>query len=165
MAMAMQQISPVAHWPLVLGVVRKLQGAAVIDTFCPPPPAPVLSCGRGVEALLLAILDGHQALYKVGARLEERGMLSRLQAGLPSTALNDDRLGQSLDALFAANLYRVLGAVALQALAVYALPPPGSIRLPRRSRCLAPMRRSAAWGPVQCPHVRPGSFSFRRGIA
>ena len=27
----------------------------------------------GVEALLLAILDGHHALYKVGARLKERG--------------------------------------------------------------------------------------------
>ena len=45
--------------------------AALIDTLCPPHPAHVLSCGRGVEALVLAILDGHHALYKVGARLEE----------------------------------------------------------------------------------------------
>ena len=124
MAIAIQQISPVAHLPLVLGVVRKLQVAAVIDTFCPPHPANVLSCGRGVEALLLAILDGHHALYKVGARLEERGMLSLLQSGLTSTALNDYRLGQILDALFAANLHRVFGAVALQALEVYAIPTP-----------------------------------------
>jgi transposase len=124
MAIAIQQISPVAHLPLVLGVVRKLQVAAVIDTFCPPHPANVLSCGRGVEALLLAILDGHHALYKVGARLEERGMLSLLQSGLTSTALNDYRLGQTLDALFAANLHRVFGAVALQALEVYAMPTP-----------------------------------------
>jgi transposase len=124
MAIAIQQISPVAHLPLVLGVVRKLQVAAVIDTFCPPHPANVLSCGRGVEALLLAILDGHHALYKVGARLEERGMLSLLQSGLISTALNDYRLGQILDALFAANLHRVFGAVALKALEVYAIPTP-----------------------------------------
>jgi hypothetical protein len=27
----------------------------------------VLSCGRGVEALLLAILDGHHALYPYNA--------------------------------------------------------------------------------------------------
>src|SRR5215813_3288880 len=66
MAIAIQQISPVAHLPLVLGVVRKLNVAALIDTFCPPHPAHVLSCGHGVEALLLAILDGHHALYKVG---------------------------------------------------------------------------------------------------
>ena len=98
MAIAIQQISPVAHLPLVLGVVRKLNVAALIDTFCPPHPANVLSCGRGVEALLLAILDGHHALYKVGARLEERGMLPLLQPGLPRTSLHDYRLGQILEA-------------------------------------------------------------------
>src|SRR5499427_4503564 len=124
MAMAMQQISPVAHWPLVLGVVRKLNVAALIDTFCPPHPAPVLACGRGVEALLLAILDGHHALYKVGARLEERGMLPLLQDGLRRASLNDDRLGQLLEALFAAQLHRVFGAIALNALEVYALSTP-----------------------------------------
>src|SRR5918912_4013007 len=124
MAMTMQQISPVAHVPLVLGVVRKLNVAALIDTFYPPHPAHVLSCGRGVEALLLAILDGHHALYKGGARLEERGIRPILQPGLTRTALHDYRLGQILDALFAVNLNRVFGAIALHALAVYAIPTP-----------------------------------------
>src|SRR5215468_6395539 len=124
MTIAIHQISPVAHLPLVLGVVRKLNVAALIDTFCPPHPAPVLACGRGVEALLLAILDGHHALYKVGARLEERGMLPLLQDGLRRTSLNDDRLGQMLEALFAAQLHRVFGAIALNALDVYALSTP-----------------------------------------
>src|SRR5262249_27032551 len=113
MTLAMHQISPVAHLPLVLGVVRKLNVAALIDTFCPPPPANVLSCGRGVEALLLAMLDGHHALYKVGARLEERGMLALLQPGLTRASLHDDRLGQIREALFAAPLHRVCGAIAL----------------------------------------------------
>ena len=124
MAVAIHQISPVAHLPLVLGVVRKLKVAALIDTFCPPHPAHVLSCGRGVEALLLAILDGHHALYKVGARLEERGMVPLLQPGLTRASLHDYRLGQILDALFAANLNRVFGAIALNALEVYALSTP-----------------------------------------
>jgi hypothetical protein len=31
--------------------------------------------------LVLAMLDGHQALEKVGQRLAERGMLELLQAG------------------------------------------------------------------------------------
>jgi hypothetical protein len=66
MAIAIEQIQPVAHLPLVLGVVRKLNVAALIDTLCPPHPAHILSWGRGVEALLLAMLDGHHALYKVG---------------------------------------------------------------------------------------------------
>jgi transposase len=124
MAIAIQQIRPVAHLPLVLGVVRKLQVATLIDTFCPPHPANVLSCGRGVEALLLAILDGHHALYKVGARLEERGMLPLLQPGLTRASLHDYRLGQILEALFAAHLNRVFGAIALNALEVYAISTP-----------------------------------------
>src|SRR5918994_4240329 len=124
MVVTIDQIRPVAHLPLVLGVVRKLKVAALIDTFCPPHPAHVLSCGRGVEALLLAILDGHHALYKVGTRLEERGMLSLLQPGLTRASLHDYRLGQILDALFAAHLNRVFSAVALKALAVYAIPTP-----------------------------------------
>jgi hypothetical protein len=77
-----------------------------------------------VEALLLAILDGHHARYKVGTRLEERGMLPLLQEGLPRLSLNDYRLGQILDALFAANLNQVFGAVALKALEVYAISTP-----------------------------------------
>src|ERR671924_1066256 len=124
MAMTIQQISPVAHLPLVLGVVRKLNVAALLDTFCPPHPAHVLSCGRGVEVLLLAILDGHHALYKVGARLEERGMLPLLQPGLTRASLHDYRLGQILDALFAAHLNRVFGAIALNALEAYAMATP-----------------------------------------
>ena len=124
MAITIQQISPVAHLPLVLGVVRKLNVAALIDTFCPPHPAHILSCGRGVEALLLAILDGHHALSKVGARLEERGMLPLLQDGLERASLNDYRLGQILEALFAAQLNRVFGAIALNALNIYAISTP-----------------------------------------
>jgi Domain of unknown function (DUF4277) len=75
MAIAVSEIRPVAPLPLVLGMLRKLEVAAVIDTVCPPHPDHVVSCGRGVEALVLAILDGDPALYKVGQRLAERGVL------------------------------------------------------------------------------------------
>ena len=121
MATTIQQIHPVAHLPLVLGVLRRLEVATVIDRLIPPHPAHGLSCGRGVEALVLAILDGHHALYKVGRRLEERGMVALLQPGLTRAALNDDRLGHILDALFAANLNGVFSAVALKALEIYAI--------------------------------------------
>src|SRR2546430_11537790 len=124
MAIAVQTIHPVAHLPLVLGVLRRLEVATVIDRLIPPHPAHGLSCGRGAEAMVLAILDGHHALYKVGKRLEERGMMALLQPGLTRAALNDDRLGHILDALFAANLNAVLSAVALKALEVYAIATP-----------------------------------------
>src|SRR5215468_1213499 len=108
MALTVQQIHPVAHLPLILGVLRRLEVATVIDRLLPPHPAHVLSSGRGVEALVLAILDGDHALYKVGHRLEERGMIALLQPGLTRTSLHDYRLGHILDALFAANLHKVL---------------------------------------------------------
>ena len=106
------------------GSLTALGSRRRIDRLIPPHPAHVLSCGRGVEALVLAILDGDHALYKVGRRLEERGMVTFLQQGLTRASLNDYRLGHILDALFAANLNRVFGAVALKALEVYAIPTP-----------------------------------------
>jgi transposase len=124
MAITVQQIYSVAHLPLILGVLRRLEVATVIDQLIPPHPAHVLSCGRGVEALVLAILDGDHALYKVGQRLEERGMVELLQPGLTRASLNDYRLGHILDALFATNLNCVFSAVALKALEVYAIPTP-----------------------------------------
>ena len=124
MAIAVQQVYPIAHLPLVLGVLRRLEVATVIDGLIPPHPAHGLSCGRGVEALVLAILDGHHALYKVGRWLGERGMVALLQPGLTRAALNDYRLGHILDALFAANLNTVFSALALKALEVYAIPTP-----------------------------------------
>jgi Domain of unknown function (DUF4277) len=98
--------------------------ATVIDRLIPPHPAHGLTCGRGVEALVLAMLDGHHVLSKVGKRLAERGMVTRLQPGLTRAALNEYRLGHILDALFAAHLKRGFNAVALNALAVYAIPTP-----------------------------------------
>jgi transposase len=74
--------------------------------------------------LVLAILDGHHARYKVGKRLEERGMGPLLQPGLTRTALNDYRLGHILAALFAANRNQVLSVVARKALEVSAIPTP-----------------------------------------
>jgi transposase len=73
---------------------------------------------------VLAILDGHHALYKVGRRLEERGMVALLQPGLTRASRNDYRLGHILEALFAAKLNTVLSTVALNALEVYAIPTP-----------------------------------------
>jgi|SRR5215471_14376976 len=124
MALTVQQMRPMAHVPFILGVLRRLEVATVIESLIAPHPKHVLSTGRGVEALVLAILDGDHALYKVGQRLEERGMLALLQPELTRAALHDDRFGHSLEALCAANLTKVCSAIALKALEVYAIPTP-----------------------------------------
>jgi transposase len=51
-------------------------------------------------------------------------MFPLLQPGLTRASLHDDRLGQILDTLCAAPLNRVFGAIALNALEVYALSTP-----------------------------------------
>src|SRR6516162_10614275 len=51
-------------------------------------------------------------------------MLPLLQPGLTRASLHDYRLGHILEALFAANLNKVFGAIALKAIEVYAIPTP-----------------------------------------
>lgn len=82
MAITVQQIHPMAHLPLVLGVLWHLEVATVIYSMIPPHLAHVLSSGRGVEAVVLAILYGHYALYKVGARLEKSCNVVSASAGV-----------------------------------------------------------------------------------
>ena len=124
MAVTVDRVAPVAHLPLVLGVLRKLEIATLIDSIIPPHPDQIVSAGRAVEALVLSILDGHHALYKVGRRLDERGMLPLLQPGLAPESLHDGRLGQTLDALYDANLHTVFSAIALRALDIYRVETP-----------------------------------------
>lgn len=124
MAVTIDRVAPVAHLPLVLGVLRKLEIATLVDSMIPAHDEQVVSAGRAVEALVLSILDGHHALYKVGRRLDERGMLPLLQPGLEPQSLHDTRLGQTLDALFDANLHEVFSAIALRALDIYQIGTP-----------------------------------------
>jgi hypothetical protein len=70
MAVTLDRLAPVAHLPLILGVLRKLEVETLINSMIVPSPDQVVSAGRAVEALVLAILDGHHALYKVGRRLD-----------------------------------------------------------------------------------------------
>jgi Domain of unknown function (DUF4277) len=96
----------------------------MIDRLIPPHPAHGRSCGRGGEAFGLAMLDGQQALSQVGQRLDERGLVALVQPGLTRAALNDDRLGHLLDALFAAHLNTLLSAMARKAREVSTIPTP-----------------------------------------
>jgi hypothetical protein len=83
MAVGVSARRPMAHLPLVLGMLRKLEVATGIDALLPPHPDTILSCGRGVEALVLAMLDGHHALYKVGQRRSKSAEDSATRAFSP----------------------------------------------------------------------------------
>jgi|SRR5712691_9297203 len=104
MAVEVSEIRPVTHLPLILGMLWKLEVTARPGCV-PPAPSHHDSClWPAGGSLDLGDSGGHHALYKVGQRLEERGMLPLLQPGLRRASLNDYRLGQILDVLFAANL-------------------------------------------------------------
>jgi hypothetical protein len=124
MAIVMRESAPGGHLPLILGVLRTLHVASLVDRLMPPHPEHVLSCGRGVEALGLAMLDGHHVRYNVGARLEERGLFPLLPPGLTRSSIHDTRLGHILDTLFAATRNRVFGAIALTTLETSAISTP-----------------------------------------
>ena len=91
MAIAVQQMRPIAHLPLLLGLLRRREVATIIDRLLPPHPGHVRSSGHGVDALVLAMLDGDHALYTVGQRLDERGMMHVRQPGLTRASLHDYR--------------------------------------------------------------------------
>ena len=62
MAIAVQQLRPLAPLPLILDGLRRLEVATVLNRLSPPHPAHGRATGRGVEALVLAMLDGDHAL-------------------------------------------------------------------------------------------------------
>ena len=162
MTMAVSKLRPVTHLPLVLGLLRKLEVLAVIDTLCPPHPDHVVSCGIGVEAFVLAILDGDHALYKVGQRLEERGMLPLLQTGLRRESLNDYRLGHILDAFLLPTSTTCLVLSPSKPSPSTPFPPPGCTRIRRRFGSMGPMkvsqsaaRRRQKRMPHRWLHARP----------
>ena len=49
MAIAVQQVYPIAPLPLVLGVLRRLEVATVIDRLLPPPPPMGSRVGVGAQ--------------------------------------------------------------------------------------------------------------------
>jgi hypothetical protein len=90
-AITVQHSHPVAQVPVVLGILRRLEGATRLEGLLPPHPAPGLSCGRGVAAVGLAMLEGPHALSKGGQRRAERGMGTLLQPGRTRAARHADR--------------------------------------------------------------------------
>jgi len=97
---------------LVLGVLRRLEVATVIDRLIPRMGSRV-----GVE-----VKPWCSRFWMVIMPSTREG--NGWKTGLTRASLHDDRLGPILDALFAAHRNRVFGAIALKALAVYALPTP-----------------------------------------
>src|SRR5437867_1992254 len=79
MAIAVQQIHPVAHLPLVLGVLRRLEVATVIDRLLRPTRRTGSRMGVGPKPWCSPFSMGIMPSLRWGKRLEERGMVSLQQ--------------------------------------------------------------------------------------
>lgn len=112
----------VAHMAIVADVVEKLRVAEIIDEHVPPHPDREVSVGTCVEALVLAILAGGHALYRVAEILAPWDLELLLgQSDFDVAMLNDNRLGRALDSVFAAGTSSITTGVVLEAMKIYQL--------------------------------------------
>jgi hypothetical protein len=88
----------------------------VLARLLPPHPAPGRAGGRGVAAVVRAMLAGPHALSQGGRRREARGLGTLRQPGLTRASRNAARLGHLLEAWLAAHRPTVCGALARKAL-------------------------------------------------
>lgn len=109
--------------PALAWYLEKMQLAGTIDRCVPRHPNRTeLSHGQAVVALVTMILNHSHALYHMQEWAQESLILSQVLPGIAASAYTDDRLGDSLDALFAADLDYVQSQVSLAICKAFALP-------------------------------------------
>jgi transposase len=90
---------PVAHLPFVRAVVDQLGILQAIDQRCPEHPLNRVSDAQCVLALILNVLCGRPALYRMDEWLGRLDIDVLFGEGVPADAFNDTRLAEALDHL------------------------------------------------------------------
>ena len=85
--------------PLVWPFIRRLNVAEIVDAHCPADPQAEFSHGHILQAMIACRLYNPVALYRVEDWARQDGAEHFL--GIPADKLNDDRLGRTLDAVWA----------------------------------------------------------------
>jgi len=109
------------HLPLIAQILKDLRVAEIVDARVPTHPDRCVSVGTCVEAMVLTILMGSHTLYRVGEALRTWDLGVLLGQEIKASQLSDDKLGRSLDRLFAAGVSGINTAVMLSALERYEL--------------------------------------------
>lgn len=108
---------PVAHLPFVRAVVDQLGLLQVVDRHCPRHPLNRVSDSECVLAMVLNVLCGRPALYRMDEWLGRLDVDVLFGEGADASAFNDTRLGQALDHLDEAGTDTIMADVAVQYLA------------------------------------------------
>lgn len=104
---------------VVYPLLQRMQVAEIIDRHLPADPQAEFSHGTILSLLVAARLFSPVALSNVAAWAEEAG--ADLLWDMPIEKINDDRLGRSLDALFAQR-HSILASLAMHAAEEFELP-------------------------------------------
>jgi hypothetical protein len=104
--------------PVVAEFSRRLDLVGIIDRACPVRDVAIVSHGQVIEALIANRLTSPAPMWRVGDWAREWAVDQAL--GVPSGALNDDRIARALDAI-APELDHIVGSVGAQAIAGFGL--------------------------------------------
>lgn len=102
----------VGSGPILRYYLDRMRVASLIDAQVPPHPhRTALTHGEAVEGLIAFLLNGGRALYRVETWAQETSILPQLFPQYRAEAWTDDRLGDTLDALYAAGLPLLQGSL------------------------------------------------------
>lgn len=108
---------PVAHLPFVRAVVDQLGLLTLIEGHCPTHTLNRVSDAQCVLALILNVLSGRPALYRMDEWLARLDTDVLFGEGVPADAFNDTRLAEALDHLDEAGTDTILADFAKSYLA------------------------------------------------
>ena len=104
--------------PVIASFCRRLDIRGVIDDLVPIRDVATVSTGQAIEAMVCNRLTSPAPLVHTGDWARTWAVPEVL--GIPALALNDDKLGRSLDAI-APHLEEITGAVAVRAIGAFGI--------------------------------------------
>ncbi|MCB9765445.1 MAG: IS1634 family transposase [Alphaproteobacteria bacterium] len=102
---------PAGHLPVIRGIIDQLGIVDIIDDRLPKHPLAKVSDAECVVAMLLNILSGRVALWRMDRWLDKLDVELMLGEGVEAGFFHDTRLGQALDRLDEIGTDRILGDV------------------------------------------------------
>ena len=113
-----RQAKMLGSLPVIASFCRRLDISGIIDELVPIRDVATVSAGQAVEAMICNRLTSPAPLVHVADWARHWAVPEIL--GIPALALNDDKLGRTLDAI-APRLEEITGAVAVRAIAAFGI--------------------------------------------
>ncbi len=113
-----RQVKMLGSLPVVFSFCRRLDISGVIDDLVPIRDVAAVTAGQAVEAMICNRLTSPAPLVHVQDWARSWAVPEVL--GIPALALNDDKLGRTLDAI-APHLEEITGATAIRAIGAFGI--------------------------------------------